>query len=280
MYFSYIIVLYSFADLQHESMRKDVTIPMDYELQKASMWKRISAFLFDFIMLGIVAVLIAWGLSALTGYDGYSRTVTDSYARYGEMYGVELRISQTEYQALPEEEARKVDAGYAALNEDQQAVRAFDMMLHLSVLIISLSFFFAYLIMEFFVPLKLGTGQTLGKKIFGIGLMKTEGVKVNGVTLFIRAILGKYAIETMVPALILLMIYWGTIGVVGPAVIFLILLTEIILVIATRTNSLIHDLLAGTVVIDAGSQRIFDTPEEMAAYKAKIAKELAQRQEY
>ena len=280
MYFSYIIVLYSFADIQHESMRKDVTIPMDYELEKASMWKRISAFLFDFIMLGIVAVLIAWGLSALTGYDGYSRTVTDSYARYGEMYGVELRISQTEYQALPEEEARKVDAGYAALNEDQQAVRAFDMMLHLSVLIISLSFFFAYLIMEFILPLKLGTGQTLGKKIFGIGLMKTEGVKVNGVALFIRAILGKYAIETMVPALILLMIYWGTIGVVGPAVVFLILLTEIILVIATRTNSLIHDLLAGTVVIDAGSQRIFDTPEEMAAYKAKIAKELAQRQEY
>ena len=280
MCFSYIIVLYSFADIQHESMRKDVTIPMDYELQKASMWKRISAFLFDFIMLGIVAVLIAWGLSALTGYDGYSRTVTDSYARYGEMYGVDLRINQTEYQALPEEEARKVDAGYAALNEDQQAVRAFDMMLHLSVLIISLSFFFAYLIMEFILPLKLGTGQTLGKKIFGIGLMKTEGVKVNGVTLFIRAILGKYAIETMVPALILLMIYWGTIGVVGPAVVFLILLTEIILVIATRTNSLIHDLLAGTVVIDAGSQRIFDTPEEMAAYKAKIAKEMAQRQDY
>ena len=55
---------------------------MDDELQKASMWKRISAFLFDFIMLGIVAVLIGWGLSALTGYDNYSRTVTESYARY------------------------------------------------------------------------------------------------------------------------------------------------------------------------------------------------------
>ena len=280
MYFSYIIVLYSFADLQHESMRKDVTIPMDYELQKASMWKRISAFLFDFIMLGIVAVLIGWGLSALTGYDAYSRTVTDSYVRYGEEYGVDLRISPTEYQALPEEEARKVDAGYAALNQDPQAVRAYNMMLQLSVLIISLGFFCAYLAMEFFIPLKLGTGQTLGKKIFSIGLMKTNGVKVSAVTLFIRAILGKYAVETMVPTLILLMIYWGTIGVVGPAVVFLILLTEIILLIATRTNSLIHDVLAGTVVIDAPSQRIFDSPEQMAEYKAKIARELAQRQEY
>ena len=134
--------------------------------------------------------------------------------------------------------------------------------------------------MEFILPLKLGTGQTLGKKIFGIGLMKTEGVKVNGVALFIRAILGKYAIETMVPALILLMIYWGTIGVVGPAVVFLILLTEIILVIATCTNSLIHDLLASTVAIDEASQKIFNTPEEMAAFKAEIAAEIAQREKY
>ena len=84
----------------------------------------------------------------------------------------------------------------------------------------------------------------------------------------------------MIPVLIILMIYWGTIGVVGPAVLFLILLTEIIVMIFTRTNSLIHDLLAGTVCIDAASQRIFDTPEDRAAYKAKIAAELAQRQAY
>ena len=253
---------------------------MDFDLQKASMWKRISAFLFDCIMLGIVVVLIAWGLSALTGYDGYSQTVTDSYTRYSEEYGVDLRLTQKEYEALPEEEALKVDAGFAALNADGTALRANRMMLQLSVLIISLGFFLAYLLMEFLIPLKIGTGQTLGKKIFGIGLMKTEGVKVSAVTLFIRAILGKYTIETMIPALIALMIYWGTIGVVGPAVLFLILLVEIILIVSTRTNALIHDLLAGTVVIDAASQRIFDTPEALAAYKAKIHAELASRQEY
>ena len=43
--------------------------------------------------------------------------------------------------------------------------------------------------LAFLLPLKLGTGQTLGQKIFGVGLMNTDGVKVNGVTLFIRAIL-------------------------------------------------------------------------------------------
>ncbi len=253
---------------------------MDDELQKASMWKRISAFLFDFILLGIAAVLFAWGLSALTGYDGYSRTVTDSYAKYSEEYGVDLRLTQSEYEALSEEEARRVDAGFAALNADAAALRANQMMLQLSILILSLGFFFAYLIMEFLIPLKIGSGQTLGKKIFGIGLMKTEGVKVNAPALFIRAILGKYTIETMIPALILLMIYWGTIGVVGPAVILLILLTEACVMLFTPTRSLIHDLLAGTVVIDAASQRIFDSPEDRAAYKAKIAEELSRRPEY
>ena len=248
------------------------------DLQKASMWKRISAFLFDFIMLSIAAVLFAWGLSAVLGYDGYSQTVIDSYQRYGEEYGVELRITQPEYEKLTEEEARKVDAAYAALNADEKALYAHQMMLNLSIVIISLGLLLAYLILEFIVPLRFGDGQTLGKKIFGVGLMKVEGIKVNAVTMFIRAILGKYTIETMIPVLIILMIYWGTIGIVGPIVIGLILITEIIVMAVTPTNSLIHDLLASTVAIDEASQKIFNTPEEMAAFKAEIAADLAQRE--
>ena len=248
------------------------------DLQKASMWKRISAFLFDFIMLSIAAVLFAWGLSAVLGYDGYSQTVIDSYQRYGEEYGVELRITQPEYEKLTEEEARKVDAAYAALNADEKALYAHQMMLNLSIVIISLGLLLAYLILEFIVPLRFGDGQTLGKKIFGVGLMKVEGIKVNAVTMFIRAILGKYTIETMIPVLIILMIYWGTIGIVGPIVIGLILITEMIVMAVTPTNSLIHDLLASTVAIDEASQKIFNTPEEMAAFKAEIAADLAQRE--
>ena len=100
--------------------------------------------------------------------------------------------------------------------------------------------FLAFLIMEFLLPLRLQNGQTLGKKIFGVGLMRQDCVKVSAPALFIRAILGKYTIETMIPVLILLMIYWGTLGVVGPAVIFLILVVEVCVIIFTPTNALIH----------------------------------------
>lgn len=38
---------------------------MTFDLQRANVWKRISAFLFDVILLAIACVLCAWGLSAL-----------------------------------------------------------------------------------------------------------------------------------------------------------------------------------------------------------------------
>ena len=74
-----------------------------YDLQKASMFKRISAYLFDVILLSIVAVLCMLALSAVLGYDGYSETVDAAYDKYGEMYGVDLRISTSEYEKLDEE---------------------------------------------------------------------------------------------------------------------------------------------------------------------------------
>ena len=148
---------------------------MVYDLQKASMWKRISAFLFDGILLSVITVLIAWGLSALLGYDGYNQIVNDSYEKYSQEFQVDLRMTLTEYEALSPEETQRVDDAFAALNADAKALRAHQMMLQLSVLIVSLGFFFAYVVWEFFIPLKLGDGQTAGKKIFGLGLMKTDG---------------------------------------------------------------------------------------------------------
>lgn len=48
----------------------------------------------------------------------------------------------------------------------------------------------------------------------------------------------------------------------------------------TRTNSALHDLLAGTVVVDIGSQMVFRTTEDLIAYQKKVAAERAARQTY
>ncbi|MBR1559253.1 MAG: RDD family protein [Clostridia bacterium] len=253
---------------------------MIYDLQKASMWKRISAFLFDGILLGIVAVLFAWVLSLALGYDRYSQSLNAAYEHYGEVYEVNMRPGVAEYEALDEDALARLDAAYEELGHDPAAVKAYNMVIQLTLLITSIGIFLAYLGMEFVVPLLFGNGQTLGKKIFSLGVMNAEGIKLTPVALFIRTVLGKYTIETMIPVLILLMLYWGSIGIVGPIVLFLILVVQLAVLIGTRTNSLIHDLLATTVVVDLPSQMIFDTREDMIAYKERVHAEQVAREPY
>lgn len=253
---------------------------MIYDLQKASMWKRISAFLFDLILLSIVSVLFAWVLSQVLGYDGYQQRLDEAYTRVGEEYGIDLRMPLAEYNALDDAGKATLNAAYDALSADAEANRTYSMLIQLTILISSIAILLGYLTMEFAVPLKLGDGRTLGKKVFGLAVMQNDGVRLRAVGLFIRTVLGKYAVETMIPVIILMMVFWGTIGVMGPIVLFAILAVEAAVMVGTKTNAMIHDLLAATVVVDYASQMIFDTREDLMRYKEKIHAEMAAKQEY
>lgn len=242
---------------------------MMLDLQRASLWKRISAFLFDGIVLGVTAVLLGWFLSAALGFDGYSARLDACYERYGAEYGVDFHMTLEAYEGLTEAETQNLEKAYQALGADGEATYVYQMLIQLTLTITSVSLLLAYLALEFFVPLALKNGQTLGKKIFGIGLMRTEGVKISAVSLFIRTILGKYTVETMVPVLILLMLYFGSVGLAGTLLVGLMALAQLVLVFSTRNHSLIHDLLAGTVAVDIASQMIFDSREALLAYREK-----------
>ena len=98
--------------------------------------------------------------------------------------------------------------------------------------------------------------------------------------LFARTILGKFAIETMVPVYIILMMFFGAIGVVGPAVLILLGVLQLAVLIFTHTNSAIHDLLSKTVTVDLASQKIFENEEELTQWKARMHAEKVQKQAY
>ena len=104
-----------------------------YDLQKASMWKRISAYLFDMILLDIVAVLCMLGLSAMLNYNNYSETVNNAYASYGEKYNVDLRISTSEFEKLDEDAKKRTEDALYALNQDIESKKALNMMMQLSL---------------------------------------------------------------------------------------------------------------------------------------------------
>lgn len=250
------------------------------DLQKASLWKRISAGLFDMILVAIVAVGVAALLSMAFGYNTHNQNLTDAYSRYEAQYGVEFQMTQADFDALSKEEQDAYDAAYQALISDEEVIYHYNMVLNLSLLITTFSILLAVLLMEFAVPLLLKNGQTLGKKIFGVALMRSDGVKLSAVQLFIRTVLGKFTIEIMIPVYILMMIFFNTIGIVAVAVLGAILVGEILSMAISRTNALLHDTVAGTVAVDMASQLIFDTPDEKLAYIKRLHAEQAARQEY
>ena len=241
------------------------------------MWKRGAAGLFDFIMLIIGAVGCIFLLSLIVGFDGYTERYEARQDIYEEKYGVSFDEidNQEKYNALSEEQRQLIDTAFADFASDEEANYCYNILFQLTIITIVFGILFAFLIFEFIIPLIFKNGQTLGKKIFGLAVMRTDHVKISGPILFIRSILGKYTIETMVPIMLLLMVSFGAIGGLGIIVAALVLLTNLIMLIITKTNSPIHDLLANTVTVDLASQMIFDTREQLLEYKKKVHAEKA-----
>ncbi len=250
------------------------------DLQKANMWKRISAALFDLILLVIVVVGAAYLLSLVLGYDAYSEQMDEFYTEYEATWGLDFDISAADYEKLSDEERAEYDKAWEAFAADDEVNHVYGMIFNLTLIIVTFSILIAYLLMELMVPLILKNGQTLGKKIFGIALMRRDGVRVQPLLLFVRTVLGKFTVETMLPVLVIIMIYFNIAGLLGPAVVVLLAIVQIALLIATRNRTPIHDLLAQTVAVDMQSQRIFDSPEELLAYKQRLHAEDAAKADY
>lgn len=248
---------------------------MAVSLQRAGMWKRISAFLFDAILLGILAVLFAFLLSSALGYDRYVDTLNRCYEAYGEQYGVDFQTSLSQYDSMTDEEKQQLEEAYRAVGQDEEAAYAYQMTIRLTILMVSLGILLACLIWEVLIPVLLKDGQTLGKKIFSLGVMRSDGVRLGGVQLFVRSILGKYTVEIMIPVLVAMMLYFGSTGLPGTLLILGLALVNGCLFLFTYAHTPIHDLLAGTVVVDLPSQRIFPTREDMIAFKERMAAEKA-----
>lgn len=253
---------------------------MIYDIQKSNMWKRISAYIFDSILIVILAVGVAFILSGALNYTKYTETRESMRNEFELKYGVDFDISQDDYEKMTDVERTYFDDAYTAFVTDPEVNRVDVLVINLSLIITVFSILIPYLILQFIVPLKLKNGQTLGKKIFGIAVMRVDGIRISPLQLFIRSILGKYTLETMLPILLVLMFFFGVMPfacVTGFALLFLI---QIIFIITSRLRTPIHDMIAGTATVDLASQLIFDTTEELVDYQKRIHAEAAEKAEY
>ncbi len=234
-----------------------------FDLQKANLTKRISAFIFDLIVLSVISVGFGTIISYITDYDSHYNTCLNIISEYEEKYNASYYMDEDEYYGLSDPEKESYASMEKALSEDSDFIYHSNVYFSLSILIISIGIFFGMLVSEFIIPLIFGNGMTLGKKIFGLAVMRQDHIQVSPLHMFIRTFLGKYTVETMIPVLLAMMIFFGSIGIMGTIIIFGMGILQIVCMILSHTNACIHDIFAGTVVIDFASQKIFKNPEEM-----------------
>lgn len=238
---------------------------MIYDLQKASVSKRIAAFLLDAIIVTIIATACMAIISPIVGVDG----------KIDELYSLADSFkAKYELDVFDENDIEKI----SALIETNEEAKALYMDYNscgttatmLTFVPLSLGLFIGTFITAFVMPLFFKNGQTVGKKIFGIAVMRKDGVKVNNFVLFVRSVLGVYTIETMIPALLIWMaVFLPGYMPISLSVLAVILLLQIVFFVVTKAHTPIHDMIASAVTVDITSQMIFESVEEREEYIKK-----------
>ncbi len=260
------------------------------------MWKRISATLLDIVVLIVVMEAFILLFSLITGfndhlkqYDAYEDQLADIAEKYYEEYGIDIELlnNSEEFNKLSKEEQESyrviVNAADEAFQKDTEVLNIYykqnDVLSEIIsrlLIVITFPILISFTILEFAVPLIFKNGQTLGKKVFGIAIMRVDGIKASPFMLFARGVLGKCTFGVLVPTYLIVMIIFGVLDFrLGLVVLLAILIAQIVTLFATKKRTPIHDILAQTIAVDMSTQMIFDTPEEKEAYFKRISAENA-----
>lgn len=247
---------------------------MGLDLQKASISKRLAAFMIDFFIFILICSAIASLCSLILGYGSTIDEFNKHFAKYEEKYEIDTKISREEYDKLPIEVKQRYEAATKEFEENiEEITELYVNIATKTFLVISVSLLLTFLITEFAVPMFFKNGQTLGKKLFSIGIMRVDNIRITPFQLFVRTIVGKFIIETLTPVLFILLDFFGLLGGMGYIVVAVYVIAQAAMCIFTKNKYALHDALAVTVAVDMQTQMIFDSNEELVAYKAKLHEE-------
>lgn len=273
-----------------------------FELRKIGIVRRASAQLLDLILIAVLSTGFIFLISLICNYSAEEQLSMQYYTEWEEFRKTYVGDVATHYGFTYEDDGNviKKDGENSSLDElmqqlknsngaDGEVKEAYDAFLalppaekvnwqynyvfNLLFMMTSIGILLAYLVLEFIIPIILKNGQTVGKKVFGICLVRPDCVKIKTLSLFARTVLGKYAIETMFPILLVLLFVFGGLGILAIILFAALELFNIILFFSLKNRTPIHDLIADTVVVDMRLQMIFQSSEELAEKKASQQKE-------
>ena len=284
-----------------------------FELRRIGIVKRLSAQLLDLILLAVLSTGFIFILSLICNYSAAEELAAKQYeawedfqekhvANVADFYGFTYEKDGEVYTIKNKEtgEASSLDELIKKLSESKgedgikeaypDAYAAYENLPSAAVvnaqynyvqsllfMIISLGILLSYIVLEFILPIILKNGQTVGKKVFGICLVRSDCVKITNLSLFVRTFLGKYIIETMIPIVLVFLLFFGGMGILAVVLFAVLEIVNVILFFVLKNRTPIHDLVAGTVAADMKLQMIFESEEELAEKKALKQKEFIEQ---
>ncbi len=253
--------------------RKDLK-PSVYGINNASLLKRFAAWLIDMIIIVVLATGFCSLTSIVVKYDDHYQQLEQKYLDYG-LISANPDAAENENPYISCEikydngEIVAGDPCYASWQEfykDSEAVKLSQTCDNLMLVILSVGSLLAVLIVEFVVPLLFKNGQTLGKKIMHIALMGNDGIKIRTWMLFARTIIGRYVLETIVPIYCVVYAFINpTGGLLGVIILIVLCAAELLCVGLTTRRAAIHDLVGGTISVDADTQFIARNKQDLEA---------------
>lgn len=260
-----------------------------YEIRQAKMSKRICAFFVDLFIFVIIFSLSMLICNSFMDYKDSKAIYDEKCLEYnlvvekvneeGETYAASWTIydfllsdfasagckveKEEDIKEISEECQKEFNDFLTKQNEefgkDKVALDAYESVVNYRVSFFVISSFLPLLLINFVFPLIFKNGQTLGKKLFKLGLVNKDGVRARTTNIITRFLIGIFAFEVLP-----LMIYLAVSNVyticllIGLAVTFV----NFILFIFTNSHKMIHDVVGGTIVVDLHTTIIFDSIEE------------------
>ena len=224
------------------------------EIKKAGLVKRGIAALVDLILIAALCIGVGFVVSPMTNYDEKIQEYEELIDEYTEKYGIDTELTQEQFDKMTKEEQdaynMRVEEANAALNEDEYALELYYDIIVLSLFNVTVYILVAYLVLGFVVPLLFGNGQTIGKKLFGIGSVSFSGNRINIIQLLVNSGIKGVSLW-LVPAMYCFAFMdLGVSFVHLRYAIALLCLINIICFLATKNRLWLHNVISGTVCAD------------------------------
>lgn len=215
------------------------------------MLRRIGAFLIDFILTILVALLVSVPAKAITSYNPTVSKMDSTFESIAAKHGISLNITTEEFNAFTEEQNRAWEDTFTEISENEEATALYDRYVRLSIIITYVSLVIAVLLSEVVVPLFFRNAQTVGKRLLKLVVVNRDSDPISLATLLVRSIFGKLLIEYGLPVFFYFGIVFGgghSFGFIG---FMMLVVAQIMCVLLTKDRRAIHDFLASTRVAKA-----------------------------